>query len=83
MATLLMFSAPLGEAGVFETMCRVVSGVRVVCVATLLMFSPPSSRGWGARDCVWGSVRPVFGVWVVLVVPLVMCSTPLGGGRGV
>ena len=38
MATLLMFSAPLGEAGVFETMCRVVSGVRVARVATLLMF---------------------------------------------
>ena len=25
------------------------------------MFSPPSSRGWGARDCVWSDWRPVCG----------------------
>ena len=33
-------------------------------MATLLMFSPPSSRGWGAREYVQGCMRPVCGAGV-------------------
>lgn len=47
------------------------------------MCSAPRARCRGIRDCAWGCVTPVCGVWVARVVTLLMFSAPLGRGRSV
>ena len=47
------------------------------------MYSAPSARGRGERDCVWGCGRPVCGVWVSRVATLLMFSAPSARGQRV